>query len=360
MRIAFLGDGSLNHTKRWVEYFHQHEHEVLLISFEQVSGCPFPVHQLRKRLPTKLLGYLAALRSVRSELTSFRPHLVNALYVGGYGLIGALSGIRPLVISSLGSDLLVDYPSSVIHRIQIRYAIGKADLITTDGENLSNMVVAMGVPRERILKAYFGIDEHLFHPPSDSHRPDDSKGGEVRIVSTRHLYKIYNIDLLIDSAPAILEKVNATFTICGDGPERTHLERKAATLGVSDRFIFRGTLDPSAIAGELQGASVYVSTSRSDSTSVSLLEAMACGVPPVVTDIPANREWIQDGKNGFLVPLNDPQALAEAVITVIEDRNFSRSVREENLIVVTERGRWRSNMAHVEKAFYELIAAAAR
>jgi glycosyltransferase involved in cell wall biosynthesis len=257
---------------------------------------------------------------------------------------------------SLGSDLLVDYPSSLIHRIQIRHVLRHADLVITDAEELSRVAVEIGTPREKVLKAYLGIDETIFHPGAPPPAPRGP--GPARIVSTRNLYRLYNLELLVEAAPAIAAKHDALFILCGDGPERSRLEERARALGLSARFVFRGRIEPRGIAEELRAASVYVSTSRSDSTSVSLLEAMACGAPPVVTDLAANREWIEQGENGLIVPSDDPGALAAAVIRMIEDSGFAASAREKNFRVVKERGLWRDNMERVEAAFESLVSRA--
>jgi len=359
MRLAFIGDGSLGHVRRWVSYFREEGHDVLLISFESVEGCPFPARRIRPALPTKLLGYAASLGAVRRELARFEPDLVNALYVGGYGLVGALSGFRPLAVSSLGSDLLVDYPSSPVHRAQIGYVLRKADLVITDADELTRAAVAAGAPRGKVMKAYFGVDETVFHP-REAPSPAPSAGPQPRVVSTRNLHALYHVDLLVEAAPAVRERCDARFVICGDGPERRRLEARAAALGLAPSFDFRGTLAPNEIAEELRSASVYVSTSRSDSTSVSLLEAMACGAPPVVTDLPANREWITSGENGLIVPPDDPAALARAVLRMIEDRPFAEAVRDRNIRVVRERGLWRDNMKRVSNVFRELVDGARR
>jgi glycosyltransferase involved in cell wall biosynthesis len=353
MRIAFLGDGSMTHMQRWAGYFAGRGHDVLVLTFEEAGDSVVPCRRLQKILPTKILGYVAALGSVKSELEYFRPDLVNALYAGGYGLVGALSGFRPLVVSTLGSDLLVDYPSSAVHRAQIRYALRHADLVTTDARVLTDIVTSVGIPESRIVEAVFGVDDSIFHPHGD---PADRPAGPPRIVSTRNLHDIYDIDTLIDAFHQVLGIAPAELVICGDGPARSRLERKVAALGLESSVFFRGRSAPDAIAAELRGAAVYVSTSRSDSTSVSLLEAMACGTPPIVTDIEANREWIADGENGLLFPAGDQKALAEAIARVLADNALSSRARERNLRLVKERALWTDNMRIVENAFARLAA----
>jgi|WetSurMetagenome_2_1015567.scaffolds.fasta_scaffold14283_4 L-malate glycosyltransferase len=353
MRIAFLGDGSLNHVRRWAGYFHERGHETLLLSFESVDGCLVPARRLKSRFPTKLLGYLSALGSLRKELERFRPDLVNALYLGGYGFVAARSGFRPLVVSSLGSDLLVDYPSSFVHRLQIRSVLRQADLVLTDAEELSRIAISAGASPGKILKTYLGIDESVFFPRKSA--PDAKRpGGGARIVSTRNLYPVYNVEMLVDAASLIRAKTDAHFIVCGDGPDRSRLEEKVRRLSLEGCFAFKGRLDPDGIARELRAADVYVSTSKSDSTSVSLLEAMACGTVPVVTDLPANREWIRDGENGRIVKSDDAPALARAVVEAIENASFRATAREINRLVIGERGLWKKNMKIVEDAFLGL------
>ena len=353
MRIAFLGDGALNHVQRWTGYFAGQGHEVLLLTFEEPGECPFPCRRIKRVLPTKLLGYIGALGSIKSELEYFRPDIVNAIYVGGYGFIGALSGFRPLVVSALGSDLLVDYPSSIVHRAQIRYALKHADLVTTDAAVLTRIVISTGVPTDRIVEAVFGIEETVFHPDPE---PAGRSGRPRRIVSTRNLDEIYDVETLIEAFPAVLERSPVELVICGDGPDRSGLELKASSLGIEKNVTFRGRLTPEAIAAELKSADLYISTSRSDSTSVSLLEAMACGVPPIVTDIEANREWITDGENGLLFPVGDSKTLAEAVIRMLTDEALAAGARKTNPRLIKEKALWKDNMQKIEKEFTRLAA----
>ncbi len=347
MRIAFLGDGSLNHVRRWARYFNERGHETLLLSFESVDGCPVPARRMRSRLPTKLLGYLSALGAIRTELERFRPDLVNALYLGGYGFVAARSGFRPLVVSSLGSDLLVDYPSSPVHRLQIRYVLQQADLVLTDADELTRVAVEAGTSPAKIMKTYMGIDEIVFFPRRSA--PEKTRpGGGLRVVSTRNLYPVYNVGMLVDAAPIVRRKIDAHFVVCGDGPERARLESKVKRLSLDGCFTFKGRLDPEGIARELRAADVYVSTSKSDSTSVSLLEAMACGAVPVVTDLPANREWIRDGESGCIVRNGDAASLAAAIVETLDNVVFRTTARETNILVVNERGLWTKNMRRVE------------
>jgi L-malate glycosyltransferase len=352
MRIAFLGDGRMGHVRRWVSYFMNRGHEVLLFSHEDPSGCLFPHQRMRGYLPTMTLSYLSAMPKVRRKLARFKPDLVNALYAGGYGSCAALSGY-PYVVSTLGSDLLIDFPNHPVHRAMIRANLRKAGLVTTDAELLSEIVREAGVPDARILKAYFGVEPEIFFP-SSSVTADRRK---PRLISTRNLHSIYGLDDLIEAVPWIRAEYQAEFDLCGDGPERVRLELKAEQIATST-CRFYGKLDAPAIAELLRAATIYLSTSRSDSTSVSLLEAMACGAVPVVSDIPANHEWIVEGENGLFYETGKGEDLARAVNKLLSDDALREIMRRRNLEIINERGLWKDNMARVEQAFEKLVLSA--
>jgi glycosyltransferase involved in cell wall biosynthesis len=110
------------------------------------------------------------------------------------------------------------------------------------------------------------------------------------------------------------------------------------------------------MASWLGRADVVLSASRSDSTSLSLLEAMAAGAVPVVSDIEGNREWVRDGDGARLFPVGDDAALAAAIEAALGDPAWAAAARERNARVVEARGDWHVNMGHVERAFEALAA----
>jgi glycosyltransferase involved in cell wall biosynthesis len=105
----------------------------------------------------------------------------------------------------------------------------------------------------------------------------------------------------------------------------------------------------------LREHNLYLSSALSDTTSVSLLEAMACGLFPVVTNIPANREWISDGVNGSLFSPSDPADLARVVVEAWKQARLRKSAQQHNLALVAEKANWRDNMAQVKELFERLI-----
>jgi glycosyltransferase involved in cell wall biosynthesis len=138
------------------------------------------------------------------------------------------------------------------------------------------------------------------------------------------------------------------------------LESRVRALGIADCVTFVGRVPHERLAALLAEATVYVSTSRSDSTSISLLEAMASGAVPVVSDIAGNREWLEEGRGGRFFPVGDAKALAAALVAALGDEPFRRAARTRNRDKVETDGDWNANVARIEARYAALLQPTSR
>lgn len=120
------------------------------------------------------------------------------------------------------------------------------------------------------------------------------------------------------------KKCDVEVRLVGDGPSRASLERLARDLGIADRVRFLGHLDEATKIRELHASDLCVLPSLAEGLPSSATEAMAVGVPVIATNIAAISELIEHGKTGLLVRPSDPAALAEAIITMVQDYEFRR------------------------------------
>jgi glycosyltransferase involved in cell wall biosynthesis len=132
------------------------------------------------------------------------------------------------------------------------------------------------------------------------------------------------------------------------------LQRQAAATSAD--VTFAGFLDRAAFRDALVDAEIFVSVPSSDATSVALLQAMGAGAFPIVSDLPAQREWIEAGVNGLVVPLHQPAALAEAIAHALADAELRRTAAVRNLRIIEERGLNEVNMLLMEKLYLRLAA----
>jgi glycosyltransferase involved in cell wall biosynthesis len=347
VRILFLADAALPHTLRWVNAFAARGHECLLLSVERGAGFAADVVWLpeRRRLP-RFLRYSLAAPAVRRLLAEFRPEVVNAHFLPNYGWLAARAGARPLVLTALGSDILLVPKRSPLHRWRTRWVLGRCTAVTSDATLLTDAITRFGVHPERILTVPFGIESARFATLPE--RPTSP----VVVLSTRRLEPVYDVGTLLRAWARLEagERARLPLRVAGSGTEAEALAAAGAPLGV--RFL--GWLSPVQLDAELAAAHVYVSASRSDSTSVSLLEAMAAGCLPVVSDIPANREWLADGDSALFFPVGDDAALAACLRRALSDPELRRRAAVRNRAVVRARATWESNLESVERLFARL------
>ncbi|HTK31678.1 MAG TPA: glycosyltransferase [Candidatus Saccharimonadaceae bacterium] len=347
MRLAVLGNAAVLHTRRWAEHFRGRGHDVAVWSLEPAPPG-FAAHALPATPLPGFLRYPLALPALSRDLARFAPDLVDAHYVPNYGVLGALTGRRPLVVTAWGSDLLTTGRRDPLQRARARYVLSRADAVLTDAENLGTAARELGAAPARVHVVPWGVDPARF-------RPGVREPGLV--LSTRMHETVYDLDVVVEAAARVLaERADARLVIAGDGSRRAALERLAARRLPAGRFTFVGRLEPDALAAWLGRADVYVSASRSDSTSLSLLEAMAAGALPVVSDIAGNREWVGDGDGARLFAVGDAPALAGAIARALDDAAFADAARARNARVIAERGTWSENLARIERLYEALVA----
>ena len=232
----------------------------------------------------------------------------------------------------------------------------KADLILCASLQLQHEILrlAPGLTDDRTKVTPIGVEVEAFESAVAAVRAA-GEGGRLRVVSTRHLEPLYDLETLVRAVPLVLREVpDAEFVVVGDGGQREELAGLAARLGVTDSVRFAGRVTRDVLPHYLACADVYVSTSLSDGTSISLLEAMACGLAVVVTDIPANRPWVVEGRNGCLFAAGDHEALARRLAALLRDEHLRQRLGKVGRQVVSRQGDFRREMEKVEEGYQSL------
>jgi glycosyltransferase involved in cell wall biosynthesis len=377
IKVCMIGNADSIHVQRWARHFSQRGFDVSLLSFYEprvkFNGHP-TVHFVRPRTygerragaraaaaMGRFPGMLRLITATRlraagfyRELERIDPDVLHAHYVSDYGFLAALSGRHPLVVSAWGSDLLVDPGLSPITRRLVRWVLGRADLVTYNSRQLGDAARGMGARAERLLEVVLGVGPEMI----EALRPltVTASDRELVIVSQRSLERpLYNVDQVIMAMPEVLKRVPAArLVIGGEGALEGQLRDLAGRLDVAQAVDFTGTATwPGGLAERLGKAAVYVSVPSSEGTSVTLLEAMAAGAYPVVSDLPGNREWVSS-EGGSVVPVRQVAPLADAIAAALLDPDRRRSAAKHNLTVIEERGLWDVNMRRMEKAYMDL------
>jgi len=367
MRICYIADAMSIHTKRWVNHFANKGHEVHLISSKFPEGYEgynkdVQVHRLVRLFPQiwGISGYFSGiiwLFQVRRMVRRIKPDILNAIFIMVTGYLGAISGFHPLVLTALGSDILVVPKNSIIHRFITRITLSKADFVTCVSPSIKQEIIHFGIDPNIIYVTPLGVDTSMFKARATDNvllQRLDIAGCPV-IISTRNLKPLYDIQTLIRAIPHVLKEIPETkFIIAGEGEQKEYLKDLANTLGISDSIRFTGLIPHKELPQYLSSSVVYVSTSLSDGASVGLFEALACQTASVVSDIPANRDWIKDGENGYLIAVGDSKMLADRIIIILKNQTRRELFGKAGRQLVEERADHNKEMDKIEKAYEKL------
>ncbi len=313
------------------------------------------------RLPRILTWPLeTAIRTIRVAIIVrlIRPNLLYGNWLTREsGLYCALARFHPFLVNIWGTDLQIEAKKSRVLRMFGKLTIRRADAVIVDSEVQRRDLLELGCDPRKIRCFPWGIDIGKFRPQDPTALRKELGWLNKKIVlSTRRHIERCGVEYLIRAIPQILGKqADSRFLIVGDGPLMDYHKSLARSLGVEDSVKFSGWVPNDWLPRILSAADVYVSTSFSDGTSASLLEAMACGLPVVVTAIPGNKEWVLEGSNGYLVPPGDSEELARGIVRLLLDDELRSRMRKMSLDIVRERADWKLNSLVLQRCVADLV-----
>lgn len=286
MRILYVGRGSSGHDRRFVDAWRRSGHEV-----EAVEAAGRSRDELAVRI-----------RDAAPDLVQAGPVTDPAWEV-------AQVWDGPLIATSWGFDLLHDADADPVARSRAAEVLRRADLLFVDNAAPHRAAAALGAPESLIREFPWGIDGAWFATRPRVRRP----ASETVFLSTRRHEPIYRVSDLVEAflvAAATLPQIR--LRLAGDGSLTEDLRARAAAAPGGDRIEFLGEVGNDELPAVYGDADVYVSTSSVDGSSVSLLEAMARGVPVLVSRIEGNAQWVTP-QTGLDYPVGDVTALADAI-----------------------------------------------
>lgn len=353
VKILILGEAKITHTQRWIAYFQNAGWTVRSLSFDPIPDG-IECESLGPTVLPRAIHILLSSSRVRAIIESFRPDIVSALFIPDYGWLATLAGAKPLIVSAWGSDVLIAPKKSSWNRKRIAKVVRNADHLIGDAEILREGLLALGADNARISTIPLGVSDELLATGAkrriESHSP-------IMVLHTRRLERLYRPETFLQAAALVArsDPGRYRFVMAGDGSMRQSLQKQIQSLSLSDVVTIREWMSPEELSYQLASADIYVSCPEVDATSVSLLEAMATGCYPIVTDLAANREWIDDGVNGNLFPVGDAQALANAITTAADDTQQREKARILNVEIIRERALWKNNMSQVEDIIADVL-----
>jgi glycosyltransferase involved in cell wall biosynthesis len=289
-------------------------------------------------------------------LTSIRPDLVHAGPVPSCAFMAALAGFRPLLAMSWGSDLLVEAERDPATRWMTCYALDRSDMLIADCAAVARKARRLvNYSEDRIVSFPWGVDLEVFTPDSGgagSRRPREWEDSFV-ILSTRSWEPFYGIEFLLEAFHAAYRREpRLRLLLLGDGSLRESVKARIRDCRLTDVVYMPGQVPEADLPGYFQAANVFVSSVYSDGASISLLEAMATGLPVIVADNESNREWIDGNRGGLLTMYGDTKALHQALLQIAAMNPEQRtSWGRNNRRIVERRADWGRNFGLLLDAY---------
>ena len=348
LRILVLADANSIHTEKWVRGIADTGSVELRLVTMNPAGVRAGLRDVPvlRRIDEIYAGsvqerggnwrYLLNVPKVMRVVRRMKPDAIVAIYLSSYGLMGAIAkGDAVLVHVVIGSDVMVAPGRSRLYDLLSRWALARGDLFASASEALTARLSALAsIPSEAIVTQQYGLEDWVIGHPSLPRAYD--------FVSNRAWVPNSQIPMLLRIF-ARLRTSGALALVGGSPPMEAEIQRLAAE---DPRVIPLGALPHRQNVEVVARSAFYLSMTVSDGASLSLMEAMAVGAIPVVSDVEPNREWVQHGVNGALIPLGD-EVTAAAMIEALLARPAGEldEMRQRNRRIIEERGSLTRNMA---------------
>jgi len=355
MKICYLANAASTHTRRWAEAMRNKGCSVHIISLDDgnIEGVDVhyvePVKRERNRLPSdpKNLSYIAKIFNIKSILKKINPQIVHAHYATGYGLTGALCNYHPLVISTWGTDIYEAPRKNMIFKNIVKFNLSKADYITATSKALTEET--RKYTDKKVYTIPFGIDTNIFYKYEKDHKDN------VTIGIVKSLEEVYGIKYLIE-AFALLHKnyKNIELLIVGGGTLYQDMVSLCKKLGIYDKVKFTGKVDNSEVPKYINMMDIFVMPSLQESFGVAALEAEACGVPVIASDVGGIPEVVLDRETGYLVKPGDIGGICEKIDVLIRDRGLREKMGKKSIEFIKQNYDWHKNVDEMYELYLKI------
>ncbi|PXV63074.1 glycosyltransferase involved in cell wall biosynthesis [Halanaerobium congolense] len=360
MNICFIAGASTIHTVRWVNAMANKGHEVSLITQHKEELNSFETNVDVYELPIKNnSGYYLNYPVAKYYINKIKPDIINTHYASGYGTLSRLINFTPTLLSVWGSDVY-DFPNqSDIKKDILKKNLAAATEIASTSHVMKKQTERF-VNGKEIHITPFGIDLEKFSPDKYKKNLNMMNIGIVKKLAPKYgiEYLIRSFAILVNEKN-ILDKTNKKIklTIVGKGEQRSYLEELAKELEIAELTDFVGVIPYNEVPDYLNTFDIFCAPSTLDSESfgVAIIEASACELPVVVSDVGGLPEVVDNGETGYVVPSKDPEALADKLYELIFDQDKRKLMGKKGREKVEQLYDWGKNVDKMEEIYQEMI-----
>lgn len=358
MKVCYLSDANSIHTKKMCEFFSERGYEIHVISLNYGEINNATVHSfdmdmklIKNKTGIKKLKYISFIKEIRKIISKINPDIIHAHYASSYGLLGALSGKHPFVLSVWGSDVF-DFPKkNFLNKILLKYNLSKADKILSTSSVMAKETALY--TNKKVYVTPFGVDINFFK--QDTSKRDEVKK-EIVIGTIKSLEAHYGIEYLIRAfSEMTFTNQNLRLEIGGVGSQKEFLVSLSKELNIEDKVKFLGFLNRNDVVKKFNDFDIAVFPSTLESFGVAAVEAQACGIPVIVSNVGGLPEATSPNISSLLVEKGNIQELKEALEKLVNDSELRKTMGEAGRKFVEENYNIQDNFNSIDKIYKELI-----
>lgn len=365
MRILYFSKNYTPHDYRFLSSLSKTEHEVIFLQLEankrQTEDRPVPenIQQIlwaggQREFRWRDVPLLTL--NLKRLIRRLKPDLIHAGPIQTCAFIAVLSGFHSILTMSWGYDLVMEADKSAWMRWVTRYTLKRSAFFVSDANVSRDKAVAFGMDPEKTVIFPWGTDIEHFTPKNFT----PSNPQTFTLFCNRTWEPIYGVDILARAFVRVAaENDDVNLILLGGGSQGPKIRQILMKGGVLERVHFGGQVAQADLPRWYHMADLYISASHVDGSSVSLMEALASGLPCLVSDIPGNREWIEDRVNGWLFRDGDVEDLAQKIRYALKNRESLKKIGEAARQTAEQKADWRKNFGKLLEV-YTVIARSER
>lgn len=380
MKILYVADGRSPIAQNWIRHFVERGDEIHLAStftcsldfaIDGLEITPVAFSGVKKvtqrpgTASARTVGLRTAIRQwfgpftirrasqrLREYIERVKPDLIHAMRIPYEGMMAAdaYNG-TPLVVSVWGNDFTLHAPSTRFMRHYTNWTMQVVDALHADCHRDVRLAREWGFGKSKlslVAPGNGGIRTNIFYPPENCIE-------EPIIINPRGFRPYVRNDMFFQAIRLVLAKhpkAKFVFALMAGEPQVIQWTRE---LGIEHAVELLHPLSHAQMADVFRRAQIVASPSIHDGTPNTLLEGIACGCFPVAGDLESIREWITPNKNGLLFNSNDPQSIADAIVTAIENKNLREKAAGLNREIISTRAEYGHNMKRAEEFYKQII-----
>ncbi len=294
----------------------------------------------------------------KKVLKEFKPDIIHTGYVWQVGILAENSGFHPHLSMPWGSDILIEPDKSIFRKKLVSMVMESCDHVQCDAEFVKQKIKNdYGLTDEKITVFPWGIDLGQFKKIDKQtvRNALNLERDKFIVLFNRYFEPVYGVEHLLEAYWKFsVGKDDVMMLMLSDGSGKNEALRYITEKGLDQKVQVIKRMPNKELPAFLNAADIYVSPSLSDGTSLSLLEAMACGLGLIVTDVPAIKEWVTPN-NGLMVKRGSSEELTGALEEYYNNRILVETHGKKNIAIAEEKADWDKNYLKLKEIYDKLV-----